>query len=600
MSRRTPPGESSGNRPRPGRLRVIAGRPSPLGIERISEPRVRQIRWAARAWSGLIVLTFWTLLFRLGAPFVEDVGSWQRQVQIGLLVTATIGAAIAWRIEIAGATVMILSGAGLGVLATFSYSPTVAFLPFAAFLVPSVLHWIAWQRTQPALAIAILALFVTGVAVAGAYAADNVYQTYFGPTHPASASLQPPANTVYWAWAGGTTSRSTVIKARLASSYEEVRLAVSDNDEMEDPVSIAPAALSPQNVATFEIDGLEPDRRYYYALEIDRTIDETRRGQVQTFPDGAASFSFAFGACARTGSNGAVFDTIRDADPLFYLSGGDLHYGDINENDPDLFRAAYQTVLTTPAQALLYRSTSTSYIWDDHDYGANDSDRTSPSRDAAFTAYDESVPHYELAANDAPAIYQAFTVGRVRFILTDLRSARDPASQPDTPEKSMMGEKQKAWFKQELLDADGNYPVIVWLSTVPWIAGEAVGADHWGGYSSERREIAEFIAENDIDGLLMLGGDAHMVAIDDGSNNDYAKGDAAHFPVFHAAALDRYGTTKGGPYSEGEYPGGGQFGIVSVEDDGGDEIAITLSGRNWRGDEIVSYRYTIPVVSDET
>jgi hypothetical protein len=33
---------------------------------------------------------------------------------------------------------------------------------------------------------------------------------------------------------------------------------------------------------------------------------------------------------------------------------------------------------------------------------------------------------------------------------------------------------------------------------------------------------------------------------------------------------------------------------MSVEDDGGSTITITLSGRDWSGREIVSYRYTVP------
>jgi hypothetical protein len=94
----------------------------------------------------------------------------------------------------------------------------------------------------------------------------------------------------------------------------------------------------------------------------------------------------------------------------------------------------------------------------------------------------------------------------------------------------------------------------------------------------------------------MLSGDAHMLAIDDGTNSDYASNGGAGFPVMHAAALDRPGAVKGGPYSEGAYPGAGQFGLVMV-DDAGDTIAVTLSGRDWRGREIVRHRFTVPTAT---
>jgi hypothetical protein len=89
----------------------------------------------------------------------------------------------------------------------------------------------------------------------------------------------------------------------------------------------------------------------------------------------------------------------------------------------------------------------------------------------------------------------------------------------------------------------------------------------------------------------MLSGDAHMLGIDDGTNSDYADGGGAGFPVMHAAALDRRGSIKGGPYSEGAFPGGGQFGLMTVTDEGGPTISIALSGRNWQDAEIVSYTF---------
>src|SRR5690606_6078407 len=95
----------------------------------------------------------------------------------------------------------------------------------------------------------------------------------------------------------------------------------------------------------------------------------------------------------------------------------------------------------------------------------------------------------------------------------------------------------------------------------------------------------------------MLSGDAHMVAIDDGSHTDYrtpapdgtaarggeagldaAGAGGAGFPLLHAAALDRPGSVKGGPYSEGAYPGPGQFGTLTVRDEGGPTVQVELAG----------------------
>jgi hypothetical protein len=91
---------------------------------------------------------------------------------------------------------------------------------------------------------------------------------------------------------------------------------------------------------------------------------------------------------------------------------------------------------------------------------------------------------------------------------------------------------------------------------------------------------------------VIVGGDAHMVALDDGSHADYSGTGRARLPVVHGAALDRHSEVKGGPYSEGVHGGGGQFGTMAVEDDG-TRIRVTLEGRDWRGDVLVAGTYTL-------
>jgi hypothetical protein len=84
-----------------------------------------------------------------------------------------------------------------------------------------------------------------------------------------------------------------------------------------------------------------------------------------------------------------------------------------------------------------------------------------------------------------------------------------------------------------------------------------------------------------------------MTAIDDGTNSGYSDESAKAFPVFHAGAFDQQGSVKGGPYSHGAFPGGGQFGLMFV-DDQGDQITIRWSGRNWQDEEFVSFTFSVP------
>jgi phosphodiesterase/alkaline phosphatase D-like protein len=404
---------------------------------------------------------------------------------------------------------------------------------------------------------------------------------------------------VEWVWSGAVASDEAEVRAHPRENYESVRLALSTESTLRDPSWIDPIDASGR-VVGFRMTGLTADTEYHYAVEIDGVLDEVRTGTFTTFPVGPSSFTVAVGACARLGSNGAVFDAIRDIDPLLYLVVGDLHYGDTRINEIERYREVLDLTLTRSAQSALYRSTPVAYVWDDHDYGPNDADGNSPSRQAAMAAYREYVPSYELGGAES-AVYQAFTIGRVRFVMTDARSSRNLDFNEERGTTSMLGAEQKAWFKDEIVDASQNNELVVWVNPVPWVAEERDGADHWGGFAAERRELADHIADNEIDNLVMVSGDAHMVAIDDGTNTDYSTDGYPGFPLLHSAALDRPGGIKGGPYSEGAIGDGGQFATIDVVDDG-DSITVGMTGLTWDGDELMSYEFSTPegaVASDE-
>lgn len=579
-------------------------RPFPLNYIVFTERTAFLLRLIARAWIVVATIVLAIMAFRVGIPTTPERGDWDVYAQIVLLVMVFLGAILTLRWEGTGATFIMLAAAGLGALSAAEYTPTRAFLLTLLFFIPSVMFWLVWQRTKPIWEIAVLAVVLTVTLGASGYAANQVYSTYFGPVQPESKVALAPATTVEWIWAGATTDTSVVIKAALVAATPDARLAVSESEDMAAPRYVAPAgdpAASDPTLLTFSVDGLIPDTDYWYAVEAGGSVDLGRQGSLHTFPAGAASFTFAFGACADTGSNGVVFDTIRENEPLFFLHTGDMYYENIAVNDPALYRAAYDESLTAPAQSALHLSMPIAYMWDDHDYGPNDSDSTAPGREAAIATYQQLVPHYPLASGggDTP-IYQAFTVGRVRFIVTDNYADRSPNAALDDSSKTMLGAEQKAWLKQELLDANGVYPVIVWVNSQPWIVEAGTGALGWGAYATERREIADFIVENQIQGLTMLSGDAHMLAIDDGSNNTFASSGGPGFPIFHAAALDRHGSEKGGPYSEGANADGGQFGLVTVNDTGGTNIEIIWSGRNYKNEEVMQYRFTVPAVATDT
>jgi phosphodiesterase/alkaline phosphatase D-like protein len=408
--------------------------------------------------------------------------------------------------------------------------------------------------------------------------------------------LYPPgAQPVEWVWSGGVTTTGATVRAKIGVGASEARLLVSRaGDTGGEPIALAPAeGPSLHRVVTFALSGLEPDTGYEYRVEVDGRLAPLGRGALRTFPAAGRPYEFtiAFASCATHGSTSRIFDTIRRQDPLFFVHMGDFHYYNISRPDPQLFRNAFDRVLSTPNQSALYRHVPLVYVFDDHDFGPNDATRADGTGPAAREAYTSYVPHYPLAAGtgDVDAIHHAFTVGRVRFLVTDTRSHRDPLSEPAP--RTMLGERQLAWLLDEFAAAAPTHALVVWVNTVPWITkeggckGGAATTEGWAPYDAERRRIAEAIDEAGLTRrLVMLSGDAHMAALDDGTHSAYGR-EPRGFVVAHAAPLDRRATCKGGPYSHGYSQRRHQFGTLALKDDGQD-IVLEIAGRDQNGDVV--------------
>ena len=588
----------------------------PLGRRHITD----DVALAARTIAG-----FWTLVALLGlswATFTGRIPTTPEELDsaiatpawFALYVLLVISAVAVYRFEIVGAVAMVVAAALLGVLSAIQYPSWVAFAVVGIFTVPAFLHWLAWQRDHHVHHLVRVAALTSLVVLGAWWSAEQVYAHYFGPTHPASSVVALPDSPVTWAWAGATTSEATEVVVRVDDDHEEVRLLVATDPDLGAVAAADPdrrgragtvAWSDPATVgeddhgtARLAVEALRPDTAYHWAVEVDGELDLVRTGRLRTMPEGPASFTLATAACARSGSNGAVFDAIREGEPLAYVELGDLHYANIGTDDPGRFRAALDQVLTRPGQAALYRSTSIAYTWDDHDYAANDGDATSPSRPAAGQVYRDWVPHHPLVGGDdvTGPIGQSFVAGRVRVVVTDTRSQRTPPGTATGADQHVLGPAQEAWFAEELAAARDAGQVVLWAGSTPWIGEADPGNDTWAGFPDARRRLADAIAEAGMaDRLVAVAGDAHMVALDDGAHTDYSTSGAGGFPLLQAAALDRPGSVKGGPYSGGTCPGGGQYGEVEVRDEGGDTIEITLRGLTWDGELLVEEAFVLPV-----
>lgn len=274
-------------------------------------------------------------------------------LSIGLVLAVLV----AFRWEIVGGALAAFLGAGLAVLALNQLVPWHALALTAAFAIPAVV-WVVLDLADLPPRRAVIGLIVVGaLAVAGGGVAQAVYSGVWGPTHPESEVPDLADSGIAWAWAGAVTTETAEVRARPDVDGAQLELEVSTDDAFRDIRTVV-AERRVGEVLAFRLEGLTPDTEHHYRFVVDGETDDVRTGRFRTFPEGPASFTVAIGACARVGSNGAVFDAIRRVDPLVYLAVGDLHYGDNNRDDIGRFREVMDLTLAVPAQSALYRSTS--------------------------------------------------------------------------------------------------------------------------------------------------------------------------------------------------------------------------------------------------
>lgn len=421
-------------------------------------------------------------------------------------------------------------------------------------------------------------------------------------------------------WSGAVTRTSARVIAKVSGS--SARLLVADNEQLISPAFFGPVTPTAQDIASFEPSGLDPDTQYWYAVEVDSSLDTVFTGRFKTHPPlgEPARFKFLAGSCAAGRdhpavgdvlvsnriSNHPVFRTMRllHGDALFFAHNGDIHYYDIGSgvfvpnHDLATFRRAYDDVLLQPHQHDLYRHMPIQFMWDDHDYGPNNSDKNAPGRANHQQVFRERIPHYPLA--EADAIYHSFQIGRVLFLSTDVRSDRDPNLDPDGPSKTMLGSAQKAWMENLLQSNSDGAELLCWQMTDQWMG---TANDTWRNFPHEQAELTEMLGDTGwLDRMFIVSGDTHVLGIDSGATNR-AGGLAGNgsggggFPVFQFASFDS-GPVQNptGQYDQGPTQWGtGQYGTIEIQDFG---HFIEVTGTGWAGTNLWrTYSFQTPFIA---
>lgn len=257
--------------------------------------------------------------------------------------------------------------------------------------------------------------------------------------------------------------------------------------------------------------GLKPDTPYWYRLKYDGQQDRYQwfNSKTRTAPAGPADFRVAFGSCCRIqyDADQPIWNAVRGLEPDLFFWLGDNIYGD--SDDPAVLTDLYSRGRVVERLTPLLRSTPQLAIWDDHDFGYNDSDGRHPRKQEALKVFKNFWANPSYGEPDSPGVYFRHSHGGVDFFFLDGRYNRDPITKPDNAAKSMLGTRQKRWLKAALSASTAPFKVLV--SGGGWSSAEnEKGGDSWATYMTERNEIFDHIRDHDIGGVFCISGDSHM------------------------------------------------------------------------------------------
>ncbi len=272
-------------------------------------------------------------------------------------------------------------------------------------------------------------------------------------------------------------------------------------------------------------DQVLPGNTYEYELRInDKAVALDYPANFQTLPlwqyrTEPPNFKVALGSCAYVneerfdrpgnpyGGEYQIFTAIHQQDPDLMIWLGDNTY----LREPDWFTRTgflhrYTHSRSLPELQPLLASTHHYAIWDDHDFGPNDSDGSFIHKDLAKEVFQLfwANPSYGLPGKGGVTSY--FQWGDVDFFLVDNRYFRTPDRQKKG-ERTQLGKDQLEWLIQALIASNAPFKIV---ATGGQVLTTYTNYETFTNlYPEERAYLLRRIEEEDIRNVVFLTGDRH-------------------------------------------------------------------------------------------
>lgn len=284
-----------------------------------------------------------------------------------------------------------------------------------------------------------------------------------------------------------------------------------------------------QNTAHLELAPLVPGTRYEYVVLLDgRPVEGLGKLSLRTAPQWQwrappPDFTVLTGSCAYF--NDATFDrpgrpygdgygiyqsmAAQKADLMLWL-GDNLYLREADHASPAGMAARYRRDRSRPELQAFLRSTPQAAIWDDHDYGPNDSGSAFVFKQTALGLFMDFWANPSYGLPGAPGIYTVLHLGDADFFLLDDRWYRDAGRAPETADKALFGIAQLAWLKNALLESTARFKIIASGGQMLNPEGRY---DAWNHYPAEQGQFLSWLRKVGVRGVIFLSGDRHLTEL---------------------------------------------------------------------------------------
>ena len=270
----------------------------------------------------------------------------------------------------------------------------------------------------------------------------------------------------------------------------------------------------------FQLKNLRPNSRYMVRVE-SRAISSGAQGQslegrfrTAPAPDDPARvvFTVTTGQAYKDQDDPNGFTIYRQMlklGPSFFVHTGDILYYDKLAKTIELARYHWQRTYSLPTNVSFHRQVSSYFIKDDHDTWQNDCWPSMKNDKMYEFTFEQGLAVYREQVPMGQRTFRTRRWGKdLQIWMVEGRDFRSANTDPDGPDKTIWGAKQKAWFKKTVQSSDATFRVLISPTPLVGPDRDKKNDNHANkGFTCEGDEIRRFIGGQK--NMVVVCGDRH-------------------------------------------------------------------------------------------